>query len=121
MKFKLDENLGSWAARPLRDEKHDVSTVLDQGMSGKADPDLAAVCAAENRCLVTMDLGFANPVEYPPKRYAGIVVMRPKGRTGKPALRQLSERLAQVVRENDPAGKLWILTLGHLREYRPET
>jgi hypothetical protein len=37
---------------------------------------VAARCAAEQRALVTLDLGFANPLVFDPLHYAGIAVLR---------------------------------------------
>jgi hypothetical protein len=60
-------------------------------MQAASDAALIAACTAEARCLVTLDLDFANPLRFPPAGYAGIVV-----------------------------GKLWIIEPGRVREYLPE-
>lgn len=64
LKFKTDENLPEEVAEEvaelLTDAGHDASTVLDQSMGGDPDPDVASVCLAESRVLVTLDLGFAD-------------------------------------------------------------
>jgi predicted nuclease of predicted toxin-antitoxin system len=83
MKFKLDENLGGTAARFLEDAGCDVSTVRLQNLWGTADRNLIEVCASEGRCLVTLDLDFSNPLQFPPEHYAGIIVLRlPKQPSG---------------------------------------
>jgi predicted nuclease of predicted toxin-antitoxin system len=58
------------------DAGHQVSTVLDQGLGGKADPEIAAACKAENKILITLDTDFANIGAYPPEDYCGIIVLR---------------------------------------------
>ena len=41
MKFKTDENLPLQAAELLRSAGHDADSVLDEGLSGTSDPNLA--------------------------------------------------------------------------------
>jgi len=64
MRFKLDENLGRRGVSALRDLGHEVATVPDEGLASATDKKLIAVCREEGRCLVTLDLDFANPVLY---------------------------------------------------------
>ena len=45
VRFKLDENLPVELASLLRRSGHDAATVLDQGLGGARDPELASVCA----------------------------------------------------------------------------
>jgi predicted nuclease of predicted toxin-antitoxin system len=73
LKLKLDANLGTRGRRLLVDAGHDVSTAEVQNLALASDETLIAVCAAEERALVTLDLDFANAMRYPPARYAGIV------------------------------------------------
>jgi hypothetical protein len=47
MNIKLDENIPEDAATIFMDAGYQVSTVLDEGLGGRADPDVAAVCKAE--------------------------------------------------------------------------
>ncbi|MGH8499627.1 MAG: DUF5615 family PIN-like protein [Methylococcales bacterium] len=76
MQVKLDENLGQRGRQMLADAGHDMATVAEQGLTSAADTDLIDVCRRENRCLVTLDLDFANPFVFPPEDYAGIAVIR---------------------------------------------
>lgn len=80
MKVKLDENLGALGETFLRTHGVDVCTVADQGMRGSHDSKILRACVSEGRCLVTLDLDFANPLQYRPAAYAGIVVVRIPGR-----------------------------------------
>ncbi|MBI4860678.1 MAG: DUF5615 family PIN-like protein [Candidatus Riflebacteria bacterium] len=72
MRLKLDENLGQRGADLLRAAGHDVATVADQKLCSSSDRELVAVCQREQRGLVTLDLDFANPLLFPPHRYAGM-------------------------------------------------
>ncbi len=76
MKLKVDENLPIEVAEALRLAGHDALTVHDQRLTGRPDAELADVCRAEGRVLVTLDTDFANIQRYPPAQHHGLIVMR---------------------------------------------
>ena len=76
MRFKLDENLPVEFASLFRRSGRDAVTVLDQGLGGARDPELASVCSEEGRVLVTFDTDFSDIRTYPPKASSGIIVLR---------------------------------------------
>ena len=76
MKFKVDENLPLEIADLLKSANHDAVTVTDQGMTSADDDTVIDICLKEERVLVTLDLDFADILVYPPKQYAGIMVIR---------------------------------------------
>jgi predicted nuclease of predicted toxin-antitoxin system len=76
MRLKIDENLPLEVTELLRHAGHDALSVLEQGLGGHADPDVANVCAAEGRGLVTLDVDFANVRRYPPSDHHGLIVLR---------------------------------------------
>ena len=118
MKFKLDENLGGAASRYLENAGFDVSTVRLQNLCGTADRNLIDVCASEGRCLVTLDLDFSNPLQFPPEQYAGIIVLRlPKQPSGEDILDCLKTLAAAVPAGTDLSGSLRIVSKGRVREY----
>jgi predicted nuclease of predicted toxin-antitoxin system len=121
MRLKLDENLGRRGAEALRSAGHDVATVVEQGLGSSSDRDLLAVCHAENRCLVSLDLDFANPLLFNPAAHAGIAVLR---LPPKPAPAHLSRAIQTLVfglRTETIAGKLWIVEVDRIREHQQES
>ena len=117
MKVKLDENLGALGAVFLRRHNIDVVTAADQGLLSAADDRILGVCAAEGRCLVTLDLDFSNPLHYPPAAYAGIVVVRIPGRLRLPALERALGQVVEATKLADVRGRLWIAEVDRLREH----
>jgi predicted nuclease of predicted toxin-antitoxin system len=105
VKFKLDENLGTRAVNVFRSKDHDVQTVCDQRLAGATDDRLYAVCRDEHRCLVTLDLDFADVTRFPASVTGGIVVIRvPKNPS--PALlemlvQQFLDHLSQIAVEKN--------------------
>ena len=76
MRFKLDENMPVVVADILRGSGYDAETVYSEAISGISDPELLDVCRHEHRILLTLDLDFANIVDYPAGSYPGIVIFR---------------------------------------------
>ncbi|HMT21077.1 MAG TPA: DUF5615 family PIN-like protein, partial [Promineifilum sp.] len=66
MKFKLDENFGSRTQNLFLSFGHDAHTVTQEGHGGAADSVIYDLCRAEDRCLITLDLDFADVVGFPP-------------------------------------------------------
>jgi hypothetical protein len=60
----------------FRNAGHDALTVLDQSAGGQPDPAIAAVCEAEHRALVALDLEFSDIRTFPPANYPGITWVR---------------------------------------------
>ena len=120
MKFKLDENVDPRAKEILLQAGHDAVTAQEEGLSGASDTTIAEATRAENRCLVTLDLDFADILAFPPDRYPGIVVLRhPKPTTKR--LLDLVRDLAQTLRTETPEKKLWILEPGRVRVHEEST
>lgn len=119
MKLKLDENFGRRCVDILISSSHDVATVAGQHMSGAADQDLIQVCHAESRCLVTLDLDFANPLRFKPANYSGIAVIRLSGRAGYAELLTAVTTFAKALETESIDHQLWIVEIGRIRVYRP--
>jgi predicted nuclease of predicted toxin-antitoxin system len=76
MRFKLDENFGTRTQHIFETSGHDAQTVRQEALQGSSDTKLFDVCVREQRCLVTLDLDFADVTRFRSVRTAGIVVIR---------------------------------------------
>lgn len=114
MQFKVDENLPSEVAGILRAAGHDAVSVIDQQMSGAADPNVATVCREERRTLVTLDLDFSDIRTYPPADFPGLIVLRPSSQA-KPTVLALVNHLLSLLGVEPLSGNLWILQETGLR------
>lgn len=117
MRFKLDENLGRSVADVFRKAGHDTSTVVDQGLTGADDRRVFDVCAAEDRVLVTLDLDFANPLVFDPRRGAGIVVLRLPKDHGPADIAEAATLLLETAKSHDITGSLWVVARRRVRRF----
>jgi len=120
MRIKIDENLGATLARIFREAGHDILTAREQGMSRAKDRDLIAACKNERRCLVTLDLDFANPLLFNPADYDGVAVLRLPGSPTHADLIDLCQNLVAGLELGEIGGKLWIVQRRRIREYQSE-
>lgn len=119
MRLKLDENLGHAAADLFRQVGHDADTVPGEGLAGAPDDEIHKACQREERCLVTLDLDFSNPLVFPPAECAGIAVLRLPRRASHSDLLLACQTLVAALARQEIAGKLWVIQRGRVREYRP--
>ena len=93
----------------------DGETVHQEELSGASDLTLYEVFVREERCLLTMDIDFADVLRFPPHGTAGIVVLRlPKS----PSLRlmeSLAVDLLQFQKAQAIRGRLLIVEPGRVR------
>jgi predicted nuclease of predicted toxin-antitoxin system len=115
MRFKLDENFGSRSARLFPQAGHAVETVVEEGLGGACDELIFEACVRENRCLLTLDLDFADVLRFPPHKTAGIAVLRlPKG-ASLSLLEKFVTHLLSMLDAEPIAGRLWIVEAGRIR------
>jgi len=119
MKFKLDENLGTHPQELFRVAGHHVQTVRDEGLQGSSDQHLYNVCCAEQRCLVTLDLDFADTIRFPPVQATGIVVIRLPKNPSLPLMEELISQFLQILTKMSVEGHLWIVEVGRIRMHQP--
>lgn len=114
MKFKIDENLPIEIADILKSLNYDVVTVLDQGMIGARDNTIINVCSEEERILITLDLDFADVCTYPPKQYAGIIVIRVNIQE-KYHIINIFKRVIPLLKPGEIKQRLWIVEESRVR------
>ncbi|MEK6728745.1 MAG: DUF5615 family PIN-like protein, partial [Planctomycetota bacterium] len=115
MKFKLDENFGSRTQEIFRAAGHDIQTVRSQKLQGCLDQNLYEVCCKEQRCLVTLDLDFADVTRFPPNTTSGIVVIRTPRNPSIVLLEQLVRQFLQALAQMPVEKKLWVVEVGRIR------
>jgi predicted nuclease of predicted toxin-antitoxin system len=113
-RFELDENLPRDAEALLRNDGHDVHTVLDEQLGGNPDQQVFAASQAENRILVTFDLDFPDIRVYPPASHAGVWVLRPHTQSIENTLALLRSGLVVLAAEST-RGRLWIIGPARVR------
>jgi len=115
MKFKLDENFGTRTQEIFRSLGHDVETVRSQDLQGCSDQHLFEVCCTENRCLVTLDLDFADVVRFPPSQSSGIVVIRVPHNPSLALLEQMARQFLRTAAQFTLEKSLLIVEVGRIR------
>lgn len=115
MKFKLDENFGTRTLGLFEERSHDAETVVQEDLGGSSDQIIYEICKREHRCLVTLDLDFADVTRFPPHQCAGIAVIRlPKNPTLN-LLSQLVTNLLNTLSSEPIEGRLWIVEANRIR------
>ncbi len=120
MRFKLDENLGRQAIERFLETGHDIATVAEQELQGAADNHLISVCRDEVRVLVTLDLDFSNVLRFPPELYTGIAVLRVPSPLALSSIHQRVRVLLEGAKDEELAGRLWIVEADRIRQYDPD-
>jgi len=120
VRLKLDENLGIRCADLLRSADHDVTTVAEQKVCSSTDEKLLEKCKAEKRCLVTLDMEFANPLIFDPVKTEGIAVLRLPPKPTPDDFLDTIRTLIGGLSQKEIRGRLWTIQRGRIREYQPE-
>ncbi|MBI5042792.1 MAG: DUF5615 family PIN-like protein [Nitrospirae bacterium] len=121
MRFKLDENFGRRTQHIFRAGGHDVQTVREEKLQGASDYHLYEVCCAEQRCLITLDLDFADIIRFPPAKAGGIVVIRVPKNPSLLLLEQIIHQFLKALTQMSVKNKLWIVEIGRIRIHQSET
>ena len=121
MKLKLDENFGTRAQQLFREAGHEAQTAQEESLSGVSDQRLYEVCCLEQRCLVTLDLDFADVTRFPPDRAGGIVVVRVPRNPSLPLLEELARQFLRMAEQMPVEKKLWIVEVGRVRIHQTGT
>jgi hypothetical protein len=101
-------------AAALRQAGHDALTIHGQRLTGRPDLDVAAVCRAEGRVLVTLDTDFASIRRYPPAQHRGLIVLR-LAHQDKPYVVGFMPIIVGLLEHEPIDGHLWIVEEGRVR------
>jgi hypothetical protein len=75
---------------------------------------------ASNRALVTLDLDFANPIRFPPRRTPGIAVLRVRDRPERRDLDLVVTELIAGLSRLTLVGHLWVVEPERIRQYQED-
>jgi predicted nuclease of predicted toxin-antitoxin system len=76
VRFLIDANLPRSMVELIASLGHEVEFARDVGLSAASDSEVAAHAQTTQAAIITRDLDFADVRNFPPERYAGIVVLR---------------------------------------------
>lgn len=119
MRIKLDENVTVDAKGPLVAAGHDIDTVADEQLSGHPDAEVLAGAVADQRALVTFDLGLGDPRVYPPGSHRGVILLRVRDQQPANVVALLQD-LADNHDLDDLAGCIVVVAEGLVRIRRPD-
>lgn len=119
MRLKLDENITVVAKDLLVALGHDVDTVPDEHLTGRADVDVLAAAVDDERALVTFDLGFGDPRAYPSGSHRGVILLRLRDQQPDNVVSVL-QSLAENHDLDEVASCVVVVTEGLIRIRRPE-
>ncbi len=120
MKLKLDENLGRAVQQVFAYAGYNVETVVGERLTGADDDMVFDACRSEERCLVTLDLDFADPVRFRSDACGGIIVLRlPRG-SSVMLLKALAKETVAGLKRMPLDSGLWIVEPGRIRVHQRE-
>jgi predicted nuclease of predicted toxin-antitoxin system len=116
MRFLVDEDLPRSVAPLIKSYGHEALDVRDLSLRGAKDQQIAAYAQSHQLTLVTGDFDFADIRNYPPKDFAGLVVLRlPRNATAGFILKLMDEFLQQSQVIARLPGRLAIVEPGRVR------
>ncbi len=116
MRFLIDADMPRSLADVIQEYGHQAFDVRDIGPSLALDADIAVYARAERLCIITGDFGFADIRAYPPREYAGIIVLSlPRNATTKYINGLVTGLFTQADLLSQLPGKLAIVEAGRVR------
>ena len=120
MRIKLDENIPVSLVAALAELGHDVDSVPQEGLTGKADPDVWIGAQKSGRFLITQDLDFSDVRRYTPGTHHGLLLVRLK----QPGRRAVAKRIRLLFEAQDIIswrGCFVVTTEVKVRVHRPSS
>ncbi len=114
-RFLVDEDLPRSLARLLRTEGLDAEDVRDVGLRGKSDSEVLQYAIAQNRVLLTADLGFGNLLTLPLGSHHGILVVRLPNEVPVTGLNAVILKAIRTLSDDEIRGSLVIVEHGRIR------
>ncbi len=93
MRFKLDENIPASLKPILVQAGHQADTVVDEGLAGRADPEIWDAAQTAQAVLITQDMDFSDVRDHEPGAHAGLILVRLRA----PGQFSLLDRLQHVL------------------------
>jgi len=75
MKFLLDANI-PYSAREIFGENHNALHVRDLNLQNASDKEIIDWAKQNKAALISRDFDFANILNFPPKDYSGIIILK---------------------------------------------
>lgn len=96
LKFIVDECVGLLVAKWLKENGHDVISVISE-MKGSKDILILQRALFENRIIITSDKDFGDLVFHKKAQHAGIILIRLQNSTPKNKIKILSNLLIRYI------------------------
>jgi len=91
MRFLVDADMPRQTIKVVTGYAHEAIDVRDIGILD--DQAIAEHASRQRLCIITCDFGFADIRNYPPEKYAGLVVLRPPNKATSDTKLKLVENL----------------------------
>jgi predicted nuclease of predicted toxin-antitoxin system len=98
---------------------HEAQTVVEGHLGGASDQTLFEICVQEGRCLVSLDMDFADVVRFPPLQTKRIVVIHPPKTPSSALLRRIVSSVLDALTHESIEGRLWIAEPNRIRVHEP--
>jgi predicted nuclease of predicted toxin-antitoxin system len=116
MRFLIDEDLPRSTSALLQQYGHEAFDVRDIGLRSAKDSQIASYAQDKGLCIITGDFDFSDIRNYPPRDYAGLVILGlPRAANSLFILNLLESFLQQRDIVAQLPGKLAIVEAGRVR------
>jgi predicted nuclease of predicted toxin-antitoxin system len=117
MSILVDQCVPRKFRRLLREWGYKASLVQEHIKPESPDSAVIALAQKLDSVLLTVDMDFANLLDYPPQNYQGIIVMRYRNADEEDVINILKQALQALYRDH-LRGALVIVTASHYRVRR---